>query len=456
MNPKEKRPEKIKRRVRITIPIVEGDRFYFGKVTVEGSTVFPPANLVRVFEYKPGKPLARSILEDGIKAIDSAYRGRGYIYAFMNPEFTEKPNHIVDVTVRITEGDQYRLGRVEFSGNKNTRDKVLRREFPINEGDIMDMETFKKGLLKVTQLGYFKIEEDPDFRVNPDLKTVDVTVKGTDVNRNEVQFGAGYSEPQGFFGQFSFSTRNFLGRGDTLGLQFQRGSYSNYFDISFVEPYFLDKRMSIGGSIYSRNLQYLDVQNQTTKGVSASVPARPRALGRRLLHLRLHRHERPVPGLSAAAASGRRYASRGLLDFHRKDVGLHAGLRVQQHERPLRPVAGEADRRLGGFRRRPSRRRLLVRRTLRVVHLVPSGDPAVELRVQPPGGLHPALRWQRDPHLRPVPHRRRAVDPGLRVRLHLPGEREARGLFRLPGRPARAATRCTTSTSSTSMRSPAP
>ncbi len=270
-NPKEKKPEKIKRRVRITIPIVEGDRFYFGKVTVEGSTVFPPANLARVFEYKPGKPLARSILEDGIKTIDSAYRGRGYIYAFMNPEFTEKPNHIVDVTVRITEGDQYRLGRMEFSGNKNTRDKVLRREFPISEGDIMDMETFKKGLLKVTQLGYFKIEEDPDFRVNPDLKTVDVTVKGTDVNRNEVQFGAGYSQPQGIFGQFSFSTRNFLGRGDTLGLQYQRGSYSNYFDISFVEPYFLDKRMSVGGSIYDRTLTYLDVQNQKTKGVSASL-----------------------------------------------------------------------------------------------------------------------------------------------------------------------------------------
>src|SRR5450756_513868 len=111
----------------------------------------------------------------------------------MNPENTEKPNHVVDVVVKLTEGDQYRLGRVEFTGNKTTRDKVLRRELQVFEGDIMDMETFKKSLFKVTQLGYYKIEEDPDFRVNAEKKSVDVSIKGTDTNRNEVQFGAGYS-----------------------------------------------------------------------------------------------------------------------------------------------------------------------------------------------------------------------------------------------------------------------
>jgi len=269
-NPREKKPEKIRRRLRITIPIAEGDRFYFGTVKVEGSTVFPSANLEKTFTYKPGKPLAYSALEDGIKIIDAAYRGRGYIYSFMNPEFTEKPNHVVDVTIRVTEGDQYRLGRVEFAGNKTTRDKVLRRELVLSEGDIMDMETFKKSLFKITQLGYFKIEEDPDFRVNPDLKTVDVTVKGTDTNRNEVQFGAGYSQLDGFFGQFQFNTRNFLGRGDTLGIQFQRGARSNFLDLSFMEPYFLDQRMSIGAAVFNRGLEYLDV-NQKSKGVNASL-----------------------------------------------------------------------------------------------------------------------------------------------------------------------------------------
>jgi outer membrane protein insertion porin family len=273
-NPSEKRPEKIKRRVNMTIPIVEGERFYFGKVTVEGSTVFRAEVLERFFGYKPGKPMSRAVIAEGMKAIDATYRSRGYIYVFMNPENTEKPNHVVDVAVKITEGDQYRLGRIEFTGNKTTRDKVLRRELQVFEGDIMDMEVFKKSLFKVTQLGYFKIEEDPDFRVNPEKKTVDVSIKGTDTNRNEVQFGAGYSQLDGLFGQFQFSTRNFLGRGDTLGLQFQRGNRSNFFDVSFAEPWFLDQRMSIGGSVFNRTLDYSDVAgglDQKSKGANFSI-----------------------------------------------------------------------------------------------------------------------------------------------------------------------------------------
>ncbi|HMA54747.1 MAG TPA: BamA/TamA family outer membrane protein, partial [Acidobacteriota bacterium] len=133
---------------------------------------------------------------------------------------------------------------------------------------------FKKSLFKVTQLGYFKIEEDPDFRVNPEKKTVDVSIKGTDTNRNEVQFGAGYSQLDGLFGQFQFNTRNFLGRGDTLGFQFQRGNRSNFFDVSFGEPWFLDQRMSVGGSVFNRTLDYSDVAgglDQKSKGANLSL-----------------------------------------------------------------------------------------------------------------------------------------------------------------------------------------
>jgi outer membrane protein insertion porin family len=274
VNPKETRPDKIKRRARITIPIVEGERWFFGKLNVEGSTVYKPEILERFFGYRTGKPLSRAVLADGMKSIEAIYRGRGYIYIFMNPEYTEKPNHVVDVSVKIAEGDQYRLGRIEFQGNKTTRDKVMRRELQLYEGDIMDMETFKKSVLKISQLGYYKVEEDPDFKVNNEKKTVDITIKGTDTNRNEVQFGAGYSQLDGLFGQFQFNTRNFLGRGDNLGLQFQRGNRSNFFDISFTEPWFLDQRMSVGGSIFDRSLNYSDVAgglDQSSKGVNLSL-----------------------------------------------------------------------------------------------------------------------------------------------------------------------------------------
>src|SRR5438105_1555054 len=94
----------------------------------------------------------------------------------------------------IYEGVQFHLGRLDFGGNTTTKDKVLRREIFIEEGDVMDMEAFKQSIYKLGQLGYFKASDNPDFKVNPDKKTVDVTIKGDEQGKNDVQFGGGYSE----------------------------------------------------------------------------------------------------------------------------------------------------------------------------------------------------------------------------------------------------------------------
>jgi hypothetical protein len=150
----------------------------------------------------------------------------------MNPEYEEKADRVVDVTVRVTEGDQFRLGRVEFTGNKTTREKVLRRELLLAEGDILDMERFRKGLFKITLLGYFKIVEDPDFKFQPYSKTVDVTVKGIDTNRNDVQFGAGYSQLDGL-GQFSSPPAT---PGAATPSACSGGNRSNFFDLWFKGP----------------------------------------------------------------------------------------------------------------------------------------------------------------------------------------------------------------------------
>ena len=222
------------------------------------------------------------------------------------------------------------------------------------------MESFKKGLFKITQLGYFKIEEDPDFRVNPEKKTVDVTIKGIDTNRNEIQFGAGYSQLDGVFGQFQFSTRNFLGRGDTISVQFQRGGYSNYFDLSFVEPWFLDKRMSIGGSIFNRNLQYSDV-DQRSKGVNASLGFGLGLFDGVSLFYGFTDTKSRYEVFPPSAPPGGGHPAGRLRRLRRADVGDRARLPVRQPERPVRPDPRQAVRPVRDGRRRSARRRLLVR-----------------------------------------------------------------------------------------------
>ncbi|HEX2120694.1 MAG TPA: BamA/TamA family outer membrane protein, partial [Thermoanaerobaculia bacterium] len=180
-----------------------------------------------------------------------AYRMRGYIYAYVDPEYIDRGNNVVDVKMNVFEGDQFRLGRLEFTGNTTTKDKVLRREIFLEEGQIMDMETFKQSLYKLGQLGYFKVTENPDFKVNPESKTVDILVKGVEEGKNDVQFGGGYSESGGFFVQAQFATRNFLGEGENFGVSYQRGRQTNFFSISYADPWFMDTPNSLGISLYN-------------------------------------------------------------------------------------------------------------------------------------------------------------------------------------------------------------
>jgi outer membrane protein insertion porin family len=243
---------KKKPRVKITVPVKEGEIHTFGAVTVSGNKVFTNEQIIGNWPLKTGDTLRRKPIQARIDAFDEAYRGRGYIYAYVDPEYTERENNVVDVNIKVFEGEQFRLGRLEFEGNTTTKDKVLRREIFLDEGQIMDMETFKQSIYKLGQLGYFKITDNPDFKVNPDSKTVDVLVKGLEEGKNDIQFGGGYSESGGFFVQAQFATRNFLGEGENFSLGYQRGRQTNFFSIAYSDPWFLDTPNSLGISLYNR------------------------------------------------------------------------------------------------------------------------------------------------------------------------------------------------------------
>ncbi len=272
-NPSQKNPKKIHKRIRITIPVVEGEKFYFGKIDVgleEGEPkVFPKAVLLHEFRYcHPGAVLSRARMTEALSSIESMYKRRGYIYWYGEPQYqAQTKDRRVDIVIRMYEGDPFRLGRLEFIGNTGTRDKVLRRQVAIDEGQVLDMDAFKKSIIKISQLGYFKLGEDPSFVPDNTKRTVDVTVKGEETSRNELNFGAGYSGFDGFFGQFSFATRNFLGRGEIISASVQLGKVTKLYDVGYTVPWFRDKDQTVGGQVYSRQSTYLDIDDRR-KGFS--------------------------------------------------------------------------------------------------------------------------------------------------------------------------------------------
>ncbi len=265
--------KKKKYRLHITVPVEEGEPYDLGELKITGTTVFKAERLRRMFDVEPGKRYNYKTIDAGMEGIRNLYQNIGYIYAYTNQVMTnrEGADHVVDVTIDVFEGDRFRLGRLEFAGNDTTRDKVLRREFRIAEGSWMSMGGFKRSVFKVNALGYWKLDEDPlEFKFDDENKKVNVTVKGHEVGRNDIQFGAGYSELDGFFGQVMFNTRNFLGKGETLGVSVQTGNRADYYTLSFSEPYLFDRRILLGGSIFKTSLDIADFYRET-KGASMTV-----------------------------------------------------------------------------------------------------------------------------------------------------------------------------------------
>ncbi|MDY7094650.1 MAG: outer membrane protein assembly factor BamA [Acidobacteriota bacterium] len=252
-------PDAQKRRMFITIPLEEGERWKFGEVTIEGNKKYSDQQLLRAFETRTGDWLRSKKLEEAVTAVEDIYKNTGFIGARIQPEVVEREERIADIIVHIDEGDQFRIGRIDFEGNTRTRDKVLRRELRVQEGYLLSLRAIQNSLLKIKQLGYFKVdEEDPVqiLNVDDEKKTIDLVIKGQEADRTELQFGGGWSEFDGFFGQLSVRTQNFLGRGETLGVQYQGGRVRNYFDLSYYIPWFRDRPQNVGLRLFSREEDY--------------------------------------------------------------------------------------------------------------------------------------------------------------------------------------------------------
>ncbi|HEX6901624.1 MAG TPA: outer membrane protein assembly factor BamA [Thermoanaerobaculia bacterium] len=266
-----------KRRMFITIPIEEGERWKFGTVTIEGNQIYSDQQLLRVFQQKAGDWLRSKVIEEGVKQISDGYHNTGYIFARVDPELIEREGRVADVVIHVREGEQFKVGRIEFAGNERTKDKVLRRELRLYEGGLVNITAVRNSILKVNQLGYFKLnEEDPvEFDTNVESKKVDFLFKGEEADRTELQFGGGWSAPDGFFGQFGVSTRNFLGRGEQLGVSVQIGGQSDSVDVSYGIPWFLDRPQSLGIRAYDQSIEYgrvsdLDYYQRDSQGAVLS------------------------------------------------------------------------------------------------------------------------------------------------------------------------------------------
>jgi len=256
-----KKPVKL---MKLDIPVSEGAQYKMGTLKFEGLTVLKEDFVRSFFKMPEGSVYNDSRFKKAYEKLRDVYGSLGYFQWTGGTE--RKPDaerHVVDVTVRMEEDKQYFLGKLTFTGNDSTRDKVIRREIYMNEGDVFNTEALKMSIKRVNQLGYFKqMESAPDIRPSEEADNkVDVSFKVEEQNRNQFTFGGGVSGYEGAFINASFSTTNFLGAGETFQVYVQSGSRTKNYSLSVSEPYFLDRPITAGADIFKRKITYYSYAN---------------------------------------------------------------------------------------------------------------------------------------------------------------------------------------------------
>jgi outer membrane protein insertion porin family len=265
------------KRVDIVVPIEEGERYRLGGITFTGNKAYSNAKALRAqFAMKDGDYFSATLFGKGIKNLQKAYGEGGYINMVPSPiPRTDEAKKLVYLDVDIDEGKQFYVSRIEFTGNTLTRDRVIRRELLVEEGQVYNSRLVDLSLLRLNQLSYFdvlKSEQDVETRQNADTGTVDLLIKLHEKGKNSIGLNGGVSGLSGSFIGLNYETNNFLGLGETLSVNANIGDLSRNLSFGFNEPYLRNKPVSLGIQVFERKTDFNPAKSYSvTSGQSTNL-----------------------------------------------------------------------------------------------------------------------------------------------------------------------------------------
>ncbi len=272
------KPNRPGKNANISISIEEGRLYHLNTINFVGVKLFrtPEELFPQIFRMKQGDPFSTERLQKGFDELRKLYGRFGYINFLVEPEPEPIPGtDKINLTLRFDEGNQFFVRRIDFSGNTTTRDKVIRRELLIDEGDPYNTDLWRLSILRLNQLGYFeelKEESSVDMKTDNNNHTVDLTLKVRERGKNSIQFSGGISQLSGSFVGFQYSTNNFLGLGETLSLSSQLGTRTTDVSFGFTEPYFLDRPMQVGFTVFMSRFNFNQAREASVLAGADLIP----------------------------------------------------------------------------------------------------------------------------------------------------------------------------------------
>jgi outer membrane protein insertion porin family len=255
-----------KRYIYVTIKVVEGERYDIGKIDFAGDLVVPKEDLAKLMSSTTGQHFSRTQLGQDIQSITDVYYDRGYAYANINPVTAiNAETKTVDLTFDVQKGPQVTIERIDVIGNTKTRDKVIRRELRVYEGELYSGTGVRRSKERVTALGFFEtVEVTQRPGTQPDTIIVQVEVK--EKATGTFQVGLGFSNVENFIFTAQVSQNNFLGWGQSVSASAQISSLRSLVQLSFFDPYFLDTNFLLSADFFRVDAQYVDFTRRSTGG----------------------------------------------------------------------------------------------------------------------------------------------------------------------------------------------
>jgi outer membrane protein insertion porin family len=239
----------------ITYVVEEGQRYRFGELNVESDIRdFSPTQLRASLPMQTGDWYNAQQVEDTVTRLNELAGVFGYAFSDVRPQFRRDREHLtMSVTFRVAETPRVYVERIDISGNTTTRDKVIRREFRLAEGDPFNNVRVRRSRDRIQSLGYFQdnleIQQTQGSAPDRVILGVEVEERAT----GELQLSAGFSSLERFLVNLSIRQRNFMGRGQELRAAVNYSSYSKSIELGFTEPYLFDRNIAVGFDLYRRD-----------------------------------------------------------------------------------------------------------------------------------------------------------------------------------------------------------
>ena len=250
---------KTKQQYYLTIPIEEGEEFRWNSFEIEGLDSFDEELVRASYHIVPGEVVNYVALREASDELKKAYSTSGYLDMVVIPNLdADQDNKTVDIRIQVDEGKQYLVNRIDFGGNTKTRDKVLRREFFLEEQQLFNGTSLDWSVLRLNQLGFFEPIEEADYEVikRPSEGEVDILVTVEEKSQQSIGVSGGVSGISGSFFGINYQSNNFRGLGQRIDVQITTGTRTSNYMLSFTEPYFLDTRLSLGLSIFNQRFRF--------------------------------------------------------------------------------------------------------------------------------------------------------------------------------------------------------